>query len=92
MRDNKELEELADLLIEKTQNIPDDVKKAFVKRAVEDAKNLMQMFESTGKTDLKKLSFTIYRAYSLGAALYDGDKLISKEIDDEIEIDIDTSL
>ncbi|AEO93557.1 gp298 [Bacillus phage G] len=71
---------LADLLVAKVQDLPDPVKKAFVKRSVEDATNIMQIFESEGFVDLQKLSFAIYKAYSLGASLYDGDQLIAKEI------------
>lgn len=68
-------EQMAELLISKTQSIPDHVQKAFIRRAVEDARGLLQ-----NKNDLAldKLAYTIYRAYTLGAALYDGDNLITK--------------
>lgn len=79
----KREEILADLLVDKTQNMPDSIKKAFVKRAVDDAKNLIEIIEKDGHIDLQKLSFTIYRAYSLGAALYDGNKLITSDFENE---------
>lgn len=81
---------LADLLIEKVQNIPDPIKKAFIKRAVDDARVAIKEIKND-TMDLQKLSYIIYKAYLLGAALYDGDKLIELTIEkdssmDEIEI------
>lgn len=67
-------EALADLLISKAENIPDNVKKAFIRRSLDDAKNILKEEDNIS---LEKLTYIIYRAYSLGAALYDGDKLIS---------------
>ncbi|MNJ90353.1 hypothetical protein D3C87_79490 [compost metagenome] len=71
---SKEIEELSELLIIKTQNIPDNVKKAFTQRAVDDARKLI----NSGDLALDKLSYSLYRAYILGAALSDSDDLISK--------------
>lgn len=77
-------EVMAELLISKAQNMPDKIKKAFVRRSVEDAKQLKKFIiegiETNGEIDLQKLSYSIYKAYTLGAALYDGDQLITNEI------------
>lgn len=83
----KNNEFLAELLVSKAQSIPDQVKKAFVKRSVEDAKHLKLFIEADGEVDLEKLSFAIYKAYTLGAALYDGDKLI-EEAEDNYEVEV----
>lgn len=68
------IEELTELLISKTQDIPEEVQRAFTKRAVEDARKLL----SGNDIALDTLSYSLYRAYILGAALYDNDNLINK--------------
>ena len=82
-------ENLADLLVQTAQNIPDGIKKAFVKRSVDDAKDFIVLTEKDGCIDLQKLSFLIYKAYSLGAALYNDDRLINSLYDKEENLDKD---
>lgn len=78
------IEELTELLISKTQEIPEEVQKAFTKRAIEDARKLL----SGNDIALDKLSYSLYRAYILGAALYDNDNLINKFEENKIEQEV----
>jgi hypothetical protein len=71
---DKHNEKVAEQLIEKVEALPDYVKKAFMKRSMDDARELL---DSNDPIDLQKTAYAIYRAYTLGAALYDGDRIIN---------------
>ncbi|MDF2534857.1 MAG: hypothetical protein K0R18_1016 [Bacillales bacterium] len=79
-------EQMAEELVEKAHNLPEQLKKALTKRSIQDAKNLLLSDE---EFTLEKLAFTIYRAYVLGAALYAGDKQIDNNHDNDDNDDND---